>query len=334
MFTKNTFIGLLIAVVNLLLSFVILYEIRVNTNQFKKERNEIAKILNFNERLLDAKEAIPLLGDWIWEQKKGRYHQEIELANQAYDRAVHLVGWLILVNFLFGVIVFFLFVKKSRWFAYTLTLVTWAAVALTGGVFSPMLELEAFKENMEVKIEVDAKEMMTDVKSTLDKIPFLGSSMDSYMKEFIAYLPDETYKWHKVYPDKMYFFYENKGIFDVLKTLWRTGNHPIAVIIALFSFLIPTIKLLSSFYLLTFPSRSSGRLQKIISHITKFSMVDVFVIALLITYFTFDELSAGVQTSSNALMGVYFFTVYVLLAMISSFTLEKWLDEQMKKRII
>lgn len=328
---KRIFISALaITLVNLIVSFVIIYQIREDTNHFKNERNEIARMLNFNERLLDVKEAIPLFGDWVWDNKKDRYEDEVRLANQSYSDAKDNVWWLILVNLIYGVVLITLFLKREKHFTFTLIFTTYAAVALTGGVFTPMLELEAFKENLEIKVEIDAKEMMQDLQSGINKIPFIGSTLDEYIEELLPSIDGDKYKWHKVYPDKMYFFYENKGIFDVLKTLWKTDNIPIAIIVGVFSFIVPTIKLFFSYIILFSPLRNVNRLKLFVDKITKFSMVDVFVIALFITYFTFDELSSGVDTQSNALMGVYFFTCYVLLAIISNYTLERFIDRKFK----
>lgn len=328
---KKLYIGIIITLVNLVLSFVIIYFVRQETNQFKKERTEIARLLNFNDRMLDVKESIPLFGAWVWEKKKKRFEHEVYLANKAYETAKKYVWWLLIVNLVFGIIVFVLYYKNHKWFAWTLVLISFAAVGLTGGVFTPMLELEAFKEDLSVKIEIDAKEMMGDIQETVEKVPFVGETLEKYIEDLLPQLPNEKYVWQKVFPGKMYFFYENKGIFDVLRTLWKTSNEPIAIIIGVFSFVIPTLKLFFTYIMLFLPTMKAHALKKWVAYLTKFSMVDVVVIALFITYFTFDELSHGIQTSSNALMGVYFFCVYVIFAILSGFTLERWMDQQMKK---
>ena len=317
--------------VNLVASFVIIYNVREYTNHFKKERNKIAAILNFNERLLDIKEAIPLIGDWLWSKKYSAYQHEQLEANKAYDKAKQWTYILLLINLVYLIVVVLLYRNHYFWFGTTFSLLTLATVFLTAGIFTPLLELEAYKENLEIKLEIDAATFVNEMKATIGKVPLVGNHIEGYLNEYLPEMSDRTYKWHKVYPDKMYFFYENKGLFDVLKTLWKTGNIPIAIVVGFFSFIVPTIKLLFSFIITIWPYRSTNRIRAFINYIAKFSMLDVMVVSIFITFFTFDQLSTGVETSSNILMGIYFFTAYVLTAILSGITLERYLDARMKK---
>lgn len=316
--------ALIICAIFLLGSILIIVKIRDYTQHFKAEKNKIVSLLNFNERLLDVKEAIPLYGDWVWENKYKEYQHELELADEHYASSLSWAMLLVVVNVFMFLLLFFIYAKSSRWFGISMGLLTFSLSMLLTGLFTPLLELEAYKENLEIKIEVDAQAMLKDIQSAVSSIPFIGSTSSDYIDELMPGFEGESYKWHKVYPDKMYFFYENKGLFDVLNVLWTSGNIPIAVIVGLFSFIVPTFKLLFSFFILLSPVKRLNGLRKLVNYLTKFSMLDVMVVSIFLTFFTFDELSAGVETSSALLMGIYFFTSYVLLAMISGVTVDKY----------
>lgn len=313
-------------ITNVLVSAWLIILIHQKTTLFKTEKNQIASILNFNDRLLDVKEAIPFFGDWVWEGKKRKYEEEVELAERAYAEAKNLITWLVLLNVCFFTIVMLIYFKRNRWFALTFGSIGVALVMLCAGIVTPMLEMEAYKTDLSIKLELDSQELLLDIKKSLDKIPFTSAITDDYFPTLSEQLPNEPFIWKKIYPDKMYFFYENKGIFDVISTLWRTNNIPIAFIVGIFSLLVPILKIIVSFYLLYSNKRNLPRIRKTLLYLTKFSMMDVMIVSLFLTYFTFNDLSTGVETSSNALVGIYLFSAYVILAIIGGYTLERLLD--------
>ena len=309
-----------------LASIVLIVKIRENTQHFKAEKNNIIALLNFNERLLDVEEAIPLYGDWVWENKYEEYQHDLKMADHYYGIALNWVVVLLLFNGLVLVLLSLYYWKSNRWFGASMGLLTVSLILLVTGIFTPLLELEAYKENLEIKVEVDAAALLSDIQQAVAKIPFVGSTSADYLEDLLPEFEGEQYKWRKVYPDKMYFFYENKGLFDVLRVLWGTGNYPIALIVGVFSFLVPCVKLMASFIFLFSPAKRMNRLRNGIGFLTKFSMLDVMVVSIFLTYFTFDELSTGVDTNSSLLMGVYFIAGYVLLAMIAGVTVDKYHD--------
>lgn len=50
----------------------------------------------------------------------------------------------------------------------------------------------------------------------------------------------------------------------------------------------------------------------------KWSMADVFVVAVFLSYLAFNSMQIGVQTESKALPGLYFFLAYCILSIGSS----------------
>lgn len=72
------------------------------------------------------------------------------------------------------------------------------------------------------------------------------------------------------------------------------------------------------------PHKTNKATTNFIHYLTKFSMVDVVVIALIVTFFSFDTMSTGVDTEATVLMGVYFFASYVICAMLSGLSFDRY----------
>ena len=64
----------------------------------------------------------------------------------------------------------------------------------------------------------------------------------------------------------------------------------------------------------------SSKRMKFLSWIGKWSMLDVFVVAIVVTYFSMKE--SG-QTDANLQIGVYYFSIYVVLSMICTMILSR-----------
>lgn len=110
------------------------------------------------------------------------------------------------------------------------------------------------------------------------------------------------------------FQFESKSIVSALFKLYESGQHGVALIIFLFTMIVPVLKALLKAVLLFsqslhFSQKSIG----ILKAIGKWSMLDVFVIAILVTYFS---TKSGGATDATLQIGVYFFVAYVIASMI------------------
>ena len=106
--------------------------------------------------------------------------------------------------------------------------------------------------------------------------------------------------------------YESKSVVTALSTLFDSGNWFIGCLIALFSVLLPVAKTAVS--LMSLQSRKprwSLRATRVIKAIGKWSMADVFVIAIFLAYFALDDDRFSDATIG---LGLYFFAAYCLLA--------------------
>lgn len=110
------------------------------------------------------------------------------------------------------------------------------------------------------------------------------------------------------------FKFEAKSIFSVLHTFWLNQKYLVLLLVFLFSVMVPMVKLLLSFsVLINIQGRYKEKMLNIIHAIGKWSMTDVFVVAVLLAFFTMN-----VDKSTDAWLGhgLYFFTSYSVLSIV------------------
>jgi hypothetical protein len=62
-------------------------------------------------------------------------------------------------------------------------------------------------------------------------------------------------------------------------------------------------------------------------------MADVFVVANILAFLSFQNMSTGIDTETNVLFGLYFFAGFVILSIFSSMLL-KWHGKRIKETVI
>ncbi|MCL1076160.1 paraquat-inducible protein A [Shewanella dokdonensis] len=122
-------------------------------------------------------------------------------------------------------------------------------------------------------------------------------------------------------------FHKSRSIWGTVTELQQHGNLLVAVLVALFSVVIPALKLLLLLISVLLPLQPGARrnLAAVTNAIAKWSMADVFVVALIISFLAGDA-SAGmgdlVRTSANFELGFWCFLSYCLLAIAGQFLLK------------
>jgi len=131
------------------------------------------------------------------------------------------------------------------------------------------------------------------------------------------------------------FFNTSNSILNTVHDLFFRGNHFVAIMIFTFSVVVPVVKGVSLIY--AFLTRNRPRRKKIfnfIKSIGKWSMCDVFVVAIFLAYLstgtaskhtTHDTTVLGiplqidvlVNMSAQLQMGFYLFLTYCLLSLIA-----------------
>jgi hypothetical protein len=120
--------------------------------------------------------------------------------------------------------------------------------------------------------------------------------------------------------------YESKTIVGTIEHLYKSQNYPVAITILLFSIITPllktltmiTIALLKEFHL-------ARKLSNIFKHLAKWSMLDVFVVSLLLVYLSVGSSQNSYSEIEN---GLYIFLIYVILSILTSLAVERLLNKK------
>lgn len=117
--------------------------------------------------------------------------------------------------------------------------------------------------------------------------------------------------------------FESKGIIGSIETLWNENNYIVAGVIFLFSVINPTLKviILSIFSIFKENFLFKNKIIWFFKMISKWSMLDVFVVAIFLVYLTTQNSD---NTKADIEVGLYFFLSFVIVSMIITITLKKW----------
>ncbi len=110
-----------------------------------------------------------------------------------------------------------------------------------------------------------------------------------------------------------YFFDDSQTLPGSVAQLWGRGEYLLAVIIAIFSLILPLAKILMLFLSSYFMHSGKSRLVIFLEKYGHWSMLDIFVIALLLVSFKLDSI-----VSASVHAGFYAFTFCVILTMLAN----------------
>jgi uncharacterized paraquat-inducible protein A len=121
-------------------------------------------------------------------------------------------------------------------------------------------------------------------------------------------------------------FRNSRSIIDTIAALYQSHHFVVAMLVGLFSIVIPAVKLITMLILLLpVPPLIKQRLSKMISVIGKWSMADVFVVAIIVTYMA-GNASAGMgdmlKTQSQFEIGFYYFLGYCIFSIASQMMID------------
>lgn len=262
-----------------------------HTLKYKNLKEVYAQSLNFESRLLDFEE---------WFDKEGKQEAKLKQAEVIIQEAIENKTKGQQYAWYFGVLALlylgaanFLFAKgDKRAFRLTVALVAIGLSSLIVGLFAPMLEIGAYEREMSIPVKLKPGAFPISVDFTQN---FAGD---------------------------MYFYYQSKSVVELIQILFEQKNFLVGISILLFSILIPVGKLSLSFLALFRRSILDNRFVSLFIHKSgKWSMADVFVVAVFLSFLAFTNMQTGITTDSNVLLGLYFFFTYVVLAILISITL-------------
>ena len=109
------------------------------------------------------------------------------------------------------------------------------------------------------------------------------------------------------------FKFESKTVVSVLDTFWQHQKYFVFTLILLFSVMVPLVKLTLSLVIAIKQRTDAIKSIMFLNDIGKWSMTDVFVVAILLAFF-----SINIDKSTDAWLGhgLYFFAIYSILSII------------------
>lgn len=117
-------------------------------------------------------------------------------------------------------------------------------------------------------------------------------------------------------------YQKTRSIWGTVNELANNKNYLVAVLVALFSIVIPTLKLLMQLLYIFLPvNKFKQMLGQLIQGLSKWSMVDVFVIALIVAYLAGNadgQMGELINMHAELGVGFWYFTGYCLFAIVAS----------------
>ncbi len=121
-------------------------------------------------------------------------------------------------------------------------------------------------------------------------------------------------------------FESTRSLLETMKELIAHDHVVVGLLIGLFAVIIPIIKIILSLLTVFLEPSKSRLLLKISSLLGKWSMSDVFVMAIIVAFFTInanEQVINAVQMKAELERGFYFFSVYCVLAIVAGQLLER-----------
>jgi len=253
-------------------------------NQYKVNKEQIAEVLNFENRLLDAGEYV---GDFLsffdtGDEKITTWDKLRKKADVQYELALKMGFLLVVLVLIYLLTNYFTYqstIEKER--VLGIVFVFAALSFLFLGLQTPFLEVEAY--NIDLKLTSDI---------------FDGLS--------------------KTFDGRTYYLYQNKSVFQLITLLFEGGNILVGLCLVLFSIVFPLVKLFASLFACLKPNTKVAQQSiKVIHKLGKWSMADVFISAVFLAVFSFANMNVGVDTASKTLIGYYFFLAFVFFSIVS-----------------
>lgn len=292
---------LLISGLMVVFSLGLSYQVITLSQEYKAQKEVYAADLNYRNRLLDPDEWMnPERARVKVDRASERLLYLSSIQGQVHRWALGFLGLLLsYIGF-----VYWYFRKTQQHTLLVLGFILAALVCLPIGLGAPMLEIGAFERNLNLgKIPINARVMGFDVSVEVAQ-SFQGD---------------------------IYFYYQSKSVLELIGLLFEQRNWIVGLSILLFSVLFPLAKIGATFWLVarrrslhgtamntTQANPSKPWLTFFVEKSGKWSMADVFVVAVFLSFLAFSNMQVGINTDSHILVGLYFFLGYCLLSLISS----------------
>lgn len=292
---------LLISGLMVISSLGLSYQVVTLSQDYKTQKEVYASELNYRNRFLDPDE-------WLnQEQAKVKLNRSAERLTEIAKTQRQVYSWalgFLVLLILYGVFVYWRFRQKRQYVLLVLGCIIAGLVCLPVGLGAPMLEIGAFERNL-----------------SLGEIPINAKVMGFNVNIEVA----------QSFPGDIYFYYQSKSVLELIGLLFQQRNWVVGLSILLFSVLFPLAKIAATFFIIArkhslrstaTPNTPAGTFNSWILFFVeksgKWSMADVFVVAVFLAFLAFSNMQVGINTDSRVMVGLYFFLGYCLLSLVSS----------------
>ena len=265
-----------------------------HTLDYKNTKVRYADEVNFRARVLDPDE-------WTGGDKASERAEKAKEMRESFESHKAAAGsWGIWVLVSFGIylvlsLIYFR-VSKDLWILLV-GLITLSILSLEVGLFAPMLEISAYEK------DVDLADLPV-------KANVFGRTVEL--------------KIEQTFEGDMFFYYQSKSVIELIQTLFEQNNLVVGISLLVFSVMFPISKLLLMLGILWKPNwGKSFFVKNFVAYSGKWSMADVFVVAMFLGFLALDNMQVGIPTESKVLIGLYFFLAYCILSIAASMVLDK-----------
>lgn len=302
--------GVLLITTLVLFFGVVLFSFLItdSLSKYRSKKEEIVLELNFKERVAAVDEWIP--GNTIG-QEKVKIWQKLEAeARSNYRDALISSLLLVIVMLVYVAINYMAYFKKDHRFRVFGFVMIFSSISfLFLSLQSPFLEVIAYNKDLTFSLPIDIN---------FDEMDFIGGLGLGHFQ----------YDYNEVFEGRVYYFYQNKSVIELIQLLYTGGNFAVALLVIFVTILFPLFKFIGSIIILSAPEKKSSlKLYMVMRNLAKWSMIDVFAAGLFLAYFAYTNMNLGVDTGSETLIGLYFFLVFITLSINSGQYLKKVLKK-------
>jgi len=302
--------GVLLLTTLVLFFGVVLFSFLItdSLSKYRAKKEAIVIELNFKERVASVDEWIP--GNSIG-QEKVKIWQKLESEASSYYRDALISSLLLVITMLVYVALNYIayFKKDYKYRVFGFLMIFSSISFLFLSLQSPFLEVIAYNKDLTFSLPIEVN---------FDEMDFIGG----------LGLGEFKYDYHEVFEGRVYYFYQNKSVIELIQLLYTGGNFAVALLVIFVTILFPLFKFIGSIIILSAPEKKSSlKLYMAMRNLAKWSMIDVFAAGLFLAYFAYTNMNLGVDTGSETLIGLYFFLVFITLSINSG----QYLNKALKK---
>ena len=307
---------LLLGIITLVIGHLISVQIVNDSKEVARIKLASTEPLLMVNRLMNVNEWNPI-SKAAQKAAMKKHNEIIAQANETQeriDRHAVIIVWLAV-----GLVVLtMLLYLKSAYLkaSVAMSLAISALLFLRIGVDAPSMEIQVYSENLKIPVKISGTHIYDYLKD---------GAYTKYLP-FIEFIKNREVGFDQVFYGKIYYQYQTKSILESIALLFRANNHVVAWALLLFSVILPLLKLLFNLWMLVWPRFGQKKVfAAVVYYLSKWSMADVFVVAMFLTYLSLQNMGQqGVTVASQVSIGFYFFFAYVILSIASSILTQHW----------